>query len=247
MRNFVLALVILAVGAVSAWASGTPSPNLDEPTAFPLTTGTYWLYRGPVQWQPASPPDSESVEKVLSCKMEVTETIQRGHVLGAVVKGHPMDLAWYEEGKAPGDYLIVRVSEHQFYLLTGQRMQDALVKLRDKDDDLIDLVRDDELFLDLPLSEGKVFGEAFQITRQDGSYYWIVEGEAHVRVADVKGVPAGTTATEYQLAFLARTDSQRVGYVPGIGFTRYAYVHHGSVAETDLKLIEYHPGGGAQP
>jgi hypothetical protein len=245
VRGLVLALVILALGAASAWASGTPSPNLDEPTVFPLATGTYWIYRGPVKWTPVN--SSEVNEQVLSWKMEVTETIQREHVLGAVLKGHPMDLAWYEEGKAPGDYLIVRVSGHQFYLLTGQRMEDALAKLRDKDDDLIGVVHDDELFLDLPLTIGKVFGEAFQITRQDGSYYWIVEGEEQVRLADVHGVPTGTTATEYQLAFLARTDSQRVGYVPGIGLTHYAYVHHGSVAEADLKLVEYHAGGGAQP
>ena len=39
--------------------------------------------------------------------MEITDAIQRDTIQAATVKGHPMDLAAYQEGAKPGDYLIV--------------------------------------------------------------------------------------------------------------------------------------------
>ena len=235
MYNLILAFVMVFVMAAPALAAAPA-----EPPFFPLTKGTYWVYQGTTKWQEES---SEKVsEKVLTWKMEVTETIERGHVTAAVLKGHPLDLAWYKEGKTPGDYLIIRVGPDEYYLLTEQRVQEALTKLRDQDDILADLVKDVEQFLDLPLTPGKIFGETMQITRQDGSYYWIVENEKPVKMDKVKGLSPSAALTEYELAFLTTSDNTKVNYVPGVGIVRYTYGHNGSVSETDLKLIEYHPG-----
>jgi len=33
-----------------------------------------------------------------------------------------------------------------------------------------------------------------------------------------------------------------IEFVPGVGITRYTFFHHGTVSETDLRLIEYHKG-----
>ena len=236
----ILVAVLLAVVVVpQALASGPAGQG------FPLEKGAEWVYKGPVKWIPAD--SEEVVEKELTWSMKVTETIQRQHVLAAVVEGHPLDLAFYEEGTTqPSAYLIVQVGEEQYYLLAGDRAQDALKRLQDMDDPLTDMVQDVELFLDLPLKPGKVFGEVFQLTRQDGMYFWNVAGEGPASLENIAGVEADSGLAQYELSFLTIADGQQVTFVPGVGFTRYAYNHHGSTSEMDLKLIAYHPAGSAR-
>jgi hypothetical protein len=47
---------------------------------------------------------------------------------------------------------------------------------------------------------------------------------------------------QYQLVYRTLPDHQIIEFAPNIGITRYTYVHHGTVSETDLKLIEFHLG-----
>ncbi len=207
---------------------------------FPLTPGSAWIYQGTVKWTRAE--SGEVVEKALTWKMQVVDTVERGHVTACVLEGHPADLAHFDNGKTPGDYLIVRVGPRKFYLLRHGRSQEALRRLRDQNDTLHGLVQEEELFLDTPLVPGEVFGPAEQVTRQDGSYYWIVEGERRIKLGHIKGVPAQTPNVEYQLAYRTRPDHTEVGFVPGLGITRYKYVHHGTVSEAEVRLVEYQPG-----
>ena len=232
-RSAILMVVMLAVVAVSLVLAAEPAGQ-----NFPLENGTTWVYEGPVR---SSQPGSEEVmEKVLTWNMKVTETIERQQVFAAVVEGHPLDLAFYEEGvTAPGTYLIIRVGEDQYYLLGDERVEDALGRLRDNDDVLTDLVRDAECFLDLPLEPGKIFGETFQLTRQDGMYFWKVISQEPTFLTDVEGAAPQKGVAQYGLSFLTTPDEQQVSFVPGLGFTRYTYNHHGSPASMDLRLVAY--------
>ncbi len=210
---------------------------------FPLAKGAYWVYSGPTKWTPEG--SDQVQEKALTWRMEITDVIQRDGVVGALVKGHPMDLSFYEEDRVPGDYLIVGVADQKYYLLSGDRVQEALKQLKDPEDPLTDLVRDTELFLELPMVQGTIFGETFQITRTDHLYYWIVTDEQKADLSKVEGIPASSQMTEYELTFTTLSDNQTVGFVPGVGITRYAYRHNGTVSEFDLRLIEFNAGTAA--
>jgi len=212
----------------------------EDTSGLPLSRGSFWLYQGTVRW--AKPNTKEVREKTFVWKMEIVRTLQREYVYGAVVRGFPGDLTWYEEGRARGDCLILRVGSGNYYHLTGERMESALKRFAQEGDLGNGLVVDDDLFLDLPLRTGKVFGEASQLTRQDRSYCWVVEGEDSIELKGVKGVSPSSSRTQYRLIFQTRPDHTRIEFVPDIGITSYRYGHHGTVSEVDLKLSEYHRG-----
>lgn len=225
--------VVLAMAVVYPVAADAPPGQ-----GFPLEKGTTWVYEGLVK--STQPGSDEVLEKVMTWNMRVTDTIERRQVFAAVVEGHPLDLAFYEEGVTrPGTYLIVRAGEEQYYLVSDDRVGDVLARLRDPDDVLTALIQDWECFLDLPLEPGKIFGETFQLTRQDGMYFWNVVGREQTLLSDVEGVAPDREVTEYELSFLTMPDDQKVWFAPGLGFTRYTYNHHGSPAGMDLKLMEY--------
>jgi hypothetical protein len=57
----------------------------------------------------------------------------------------------------------------------------------------------------------------------------------------VKGAPAGEEPV-FQLHFRTLPDDTTAEVVPGLGILSYQYHHHGSVADTELQLVEFHPG-----
>lgn len=223
-------------------AAAMPQPRPTEPSGsstFPLAPGTTWTYQGQVKWTNAETQRIE--EKSVVWTMEIVETLTRGYVLAAVVRGHPSDLAHFREGRAPGTYVIVRVGLAKFYLLKSTRAPEALARLRDADDLLHNLVYEDEIFLDAPLAAGKVFGETGQLTRQDASYLWVVEEERISTLENVKGVrPARRTV--FRLLYRTLPDREEIEFVPEVGIIRYAYAHHGTVSEADVRLVEYQAG-----
>jgi hypothetical protein len=233
-----VAVLLLLCACSCCPDSGRPPEPMTQD--FPLQKGMSWIYQGTAKWTRGG--SGEIVESGMTWKMEIMEVIEREHVFAAVVKGGPWDLAWYEEGKEPGDHLIVRVGPGKFFLLEGDDAVKALGTLRREGDLLGELVRQSDLFLDLPLTPGKVFGEAEQITRRDRSYCWVVEEEKGVALRDVAGVPSSGRFREYRLQYQSRPDHTIAHFVPGVGITRFQYVHHGTVSECDVRLIEYRKG-----
>jgi hypothetical protein len=59
---------------------------------------------------------------------------------------------------------------------------------------------------------------------------------------NVKGVPSGEQALEYELTYRANTDHTIISFVSGIGITSYVAGHHGTVSEVNVKLTEYRAG-----
>ena len=207
---------------------------------FPLKKGTVWVYGGVVRG--TFPGSNKKFEKKLTWKMEIVDTVERGSLVAAEVKGHPADLAWYDEETQPGDYWIIRRDGRKFYLVEPFRFQEVRRRLGNSADRLEGLLRDEELFLDWPLTKGKKWGEPEALKREDLLYQWVVEEERPVRLRSVKGVEAAGRVTQYRLAYRTVPDHTFVDFVPGIGITHYIYAHHGTVAEADLELVEYHAG-----
>jgi hypothetical protein len=201
---------------------------------FPLSVGAYWVYEGLVQWEIGGKVE----EKTLTWKMEVLEKVERYPITGYALRGHPSDLAWYEDGKERSDYAIIQVGPNKFYKTSAEKLQ----RLKDDADSCYDLVQESELMLDLPLFPEKRFGITEQITRIDGRYCWGVGQEKKVALSGIKGVSFSEETTAYTLYFFTLPDHVRLEFVPGIGITQYEYGHHGTVSVVDVKLVEYHPG-----
>ncbi len=232
-------LVAVILTAACTWGGAAQSGE-EAQRGFPLAKGTMWVYQGTTKW--TQPKTGEVEERAVTWQMRITDLFTRGQVIAAVLKGHPADLAHFESGKEQGDYLIVRVGPGAYYLLRHTRGQEALRRLRDENDLLHGLVRGEEIFLDTPLTPGKIFGDAAQITRQDGSYCWTVESTRPAELEGIKGISSSDRRAEYHLVFRTRPDHEEIDFVPGIGITRYTYGHHGTVSETDVKLVEFRRG-----
>jgi hypothetical protein len=234
---FVLAasLAILS-GVPGKERAQTRSPQED---AFPLRTGACWVYEGTVRW--AGNTADEGVEKKIQWKMEVVDTLERRSLTAYVLKGHPLDLAWYTEGKQRGDYVIVRIGGDKYYLVQEERVAEVLRRVRDAQDELKDLVDNDDLFLDLPLEKGKAFGESDQLNCEDGMYCWRVGASREADLRGIKGV-TGQKAAVWELSYRTNPDVQIVDYAPKIGILRFQYHHNGTVSDCDVHLVEYSPG-----
>lgn len=237
-------IVLLSLGGTLVFAAC--STALSRPVAdrsdtdaalnfnFPLTPGTTWVYEGDVSWEGE---DAASVsEKQVSWKMEVLERVQRGHIIGYSMRGHPSDLVFYEEGRNPSDYAIIQVGLDKYFRTNLA----AFRRLKDENDLLAGLVTESQIFLDFPLYEGKRICETVWLTGPQ--YCTIVELADPISLGDVKNMPASSWAVPYVLAFRSLPDHEYITFVPGVGIVGYDYGHHGTNSEVNLKLVEYHSG-----
>lgn len=201
---------------------------------FPMSVGTYWVYEGPVKWNVPGSPDV--AEDTITWRMEIVKTFERDGIAAARVKGHPGDLAWYDENRQPGDYLIARTSEDKYYLVNASRVDNIMKRLLDENDSLDGLFDKTELFLDLPLSINKTFGGL------DGGYHWQVIEVDSLDSWLIRELPL-PHFTRYRLGLVTLPDHTIVDFVPGVGITGYTYIHHGTVSEVNVKLVGFQTGG----
>jgi hypothetical protein len=233
MKRLVL-LVLLVMGTLASAAAQSQD-------FFPLEKGTYWVYRGSVKW--TSPENKVLGKAIENWKMEIAETITRDWVTAAVIVGHPSDLASYEEGREASRRVLVVVQGTKFFLIDAENADRAVQRLRSGGDDLQDLVTGDDLILELPLHTGQQIGPVETLTRQDRMNKWLVENEEKKPVAGVRGTSPSESRSWYRLIHRTDPDHQIITYVPGVGIAAYSYSHHGTVAEAELQLIEFHPAG----
>ncbi len=209
---------------------------LVTPPAFAFPKGALWTYEGVVKW--------DAQQKTLTWKMQIVDKIARGDsIVAYVMRGHPLDLAFYEERKPPSDYLYIAQANrvYQISLLDAAPIK----RVKNANDALTDWLSDDNLVFDFPLATGKQFGPAQFVANQDGMYAWIVADAKATTLTGIKGI-APTNAIEYTLDFKTNPDRQTVYFVPTVGVTRFVYHHNGTLSEVDAKLVEYAAGGAAE-
>ncbi len=205
-----------------------------ESRPFPLSPGAWWVYEGTVKWTEAA---DQVKERVLSWKMEVVRVTESGPLEIAVMKGHPRDLCLYAPGVTRSDYLMVRDGDR--YHLVEPPQTRPLEQLLADHAALSGLLTAENVILQFPLREGDSFGSG-ENERTDGLYRWTVQSAEEVRLTDIKGIADGTRGTQYKIVYRTLPDHQVVDFVPAIGMTSYLYKHHGTVAEVDVHLVEYH-------
>jgi hypothetical protein len=225
--------VIVLCGLVVALAHANSKP----PQTFPLTPGTYWIYRGLERY---TVPDS-NISKMthVTWKMSVERVIRRKGLLAAVIRGFPGDLDWSDGHVEPSLSILFRTDDDKFYLSSASDTSSTLKQLDDPSYAVKGLLQEYDWFLQLPLAVGERFCEQEAMQRPDGHYCWKTGPARPVDLDGVKGaLPTRTVA--YKVEYFTNPDETEFDFVSGVGMTSYAYHHHGTVADTELQLVEFH-------
>jgi hypothetical protein len=235
VRRFEIILaVLLASGALAASAG----VEVDLRQSFPLNPGTEWVYSGFVRWFDFNA-DRPATTHV-TWTMSVVREYDRGGIRAAVVKGFPADLNWTEGNAKPELWIVAETRDGKFYLNTDYTYRRVLDQLDNKDFSLEQLLNADGWILQLPLEQGKRFCDATFMDRDDGKYCWLTGPPHAPKLSHVAGItPAKRTA--FDVEYDSIPEDAGFEFVDGVGITSYGYHHHGSLADTEVHLVEFHP------
>jgi hypothetical protein len=203
----------------------------------PLTPGTYWLYRGTVSWT-----DSQSEKQAhadVTLKMTVQKVIQKPEFTIAILSGFPRDLDWATGEVAGMPWLLIETKRHEIFLNSLPPDFDY-AKLEKDAVSLDKFLSEDNLLFRWPLKKGMKFGDPESIRRDDDRYCWVVATQETKNLPDIKGLPSRSTEV-FLLQYVTNPDDTEMEISPGIGILSYQYHHHGTVADTSLALVEFHP------
>jgi hypothetical protein len=234
MSRFLSTILLCLLGFVSPRGQKPAAPT----SFFPLQAGTYWVYKGTVQWYDNLNDKPASVE--VTWMMTVERVIRRKGVVAAIVTGFPGDLDWSAGTTEPKPWLILENENHQIYY--ENLGPDFDLSKLDGDDHVFDrFMVVDNYFFQWPLHPGAKFCDDEAKKREDGMYCWTVAESATKKLDFVKGAP-GMDQSVFQMRYRTLPDDTTVELVPGIGLVSYQYHHHGTVADTEMQLVEFHPG-----
>jgi hypothetical protein len=232
-KLFICAVLLSVLGFVSLDARKATEPS----RFFPFSQGTYWMYKGTVRWYDYENDKPASAE--VTWKMSVEKVIERQGVVAAVVKGFPGDLDWTAGTTEPKPWLILEDARHKVYYENLGPDFD-LAKLNGDEHVFDKFMVEDNFFFQWPLSQGAKYCDEEAKKREDGLYCWVVEESNTKKSITVKGAPTGDK-TAFQLKYRTLPDDTTMELVPGLGLLSYEYHHHGTVADTELQLVEFHP------
>jgi hypothetical protein len=229
-------LVLAIVLAPGVFFAGAQTDSSTDPFSF--TEGTFWVYQGLVRYEAGS---ENGAEAKVKWRMEIVRVLHRVDAKAAIVKGFPDELNWSTGSAAPRASLLVLTNDGKVYRIDADGAAAAEQKFKDTHAALRDFLEDDDLWFQLPLARGKKFCDEESAKRDDDMYCWVVDESTQVSLNDIKGLPA-KSVTAFTLGFRTNPDDSEIELVPGVGIIRYEYHHHGTVADTELQLVEFHAG-----
>ena len=216
------------------------NPESQPDLFFPLTPGTWWLYRGTVMWT-----DSETNKPAAapaSIKMQVERIIQKPEFTIAVISGFPSDVGWSNGQVDPKPSLLIETRNHEVFL--DELPPDFDYAKLEKDARSLDkFLSPENLLFRWPLKKGMKFGDPESVQRPDDRYCWVVATQGKKSLKEIQGAPLKPLEV-FLLQFVTAPEDTQMELSPGIGILSYQYHHHGTVADTSLALVEFHP---AQP
>jgi ABC-type transport system substrate-binding protein len=193
-------------------------PQLD--LFFPLTPGTWWLYRGSVTWSDQQ--TEKDAQADVTLKMTVEKVIQKPEFTVAAMP-----------------WLLIETKRHEVFF--NSLPPDFDYAKLEKDAVTLDkFLSEDNLLFRWPLKPGMKFGDAESLRRDDVHYCWVVADQETKKLGDIKGLTPRSAEVSV-LQFVTNPDDTEMELSPGIGILSYQYHHHGTVAETSLTLVEFHP------
>jgi len=191
----------------------------------PLKTGNYWIYEGKYNGRP------------VTMKITESETHKRGTLTFALLKGFPGDMLSGEDWEPSSWGLLVTGDQH-YYKFNFPKTDSVKKAFLDSRNVLTGLFTDSEIFMEALYDTGQTFGEAAQLTREDGSYYWRVTDKHAFDASSIRELKLIGPFDRFTITNKTLADDIMIDMVPGIGIVRYRYSHHGTPAELDLKLME---------
>jgi hypothetical protein len=231
MQNFRFHFFLIALGFSCVLANVSAAPRLDCP--IPLEKGVQWTYEGQVKWTLVG---SEKVKsRNIRWVTEVIDTVVGTETKAAIIRGFPDELAWYEPDQLPSFCVIFNVSNRVYHIGAENEKQ-----ARDLAQNVVgnpsQLSTSAEELLMFPLAEGaKWDGDT---NRDDNFYCWHVE-QKRKEMLHFRGYSSTKTNDVFTIGYRTLPDHQLVDIAPGFGITRYVYVHHGTVASADVKLVSF--------
>ncbi len=242
MRPSGVILAIFFLGLLGGGLFASAQVDQGARQGFPLVPGTEWVYRGFVRsWEKGS-----TVGRVtgVTWTMSVVRVVERDGISAVVVKGFPADLDWSDGHAEPQLSILVETPDAKFYMDSEWDTQSVLGQIDDPKYPLQDLARVDDWFMQLPLAAGQRFCGDEGMQRPDGRYCWLTGAPHPAELNHVKGLtPSARTA--YEVEYDTLPDDEEFDFVDGVGITKYGYHHHGTTADTELRLIEFRPAGVA--
>ena len=225
-------LLAIAIARPPLGAEG-PRPDTAAVLAqYPLRKGARWIYEGKAEWTDVR--HRRVHQGRVRDVMEVLQVLPGPTSFAAVVRGFPMDLAWYQPAVKPRISVVV-CKEGRFYQRASRGLGPAVALARALLSDPAWPPREEDPFLDLPLEEAKVWGH--DLGRDDALYRWVVEGKAP-RAFPGSG---GGRHPVFTASFATRPDKVVLEFAPGVGITAFSYEHHGAVARTEVRLVGRQP------
>ena len=216
---------------------------------FPMKVGTYWVYEGTVRYQ--DPEKEEPTTEKVSWRMTVDKVMHQEGLIATVVTGFPADLDWSGGTAQPKQWLILEDAKQRVhYVDLGPGFD--LTKYEKGNASFDKFLVDDALLFEWPLKKGAKFCDADSKKRDDNMYCWYVADEEKKKLENVNGVSAEERAL-FELRYVSNPDDTSMELAQGIGLISYRYHHHGTVADTELQLVEFHPAsehaneGGTKP
>jgi hypothetical protein len=191
----------------------------------PLKAGNYWVYKGNYSNRP------------VTLNISVTGMKKRGNLTFALLKGFPADILSGEDWE-PSTWGLLVTGDQHYYRFNSPKTDSVSKAFSDSGNVLAGLFCDSELFMPALSDTGQTFGEASQLTRDDGNYFWKVTEKHAYDASSIKVLKLSGPFDRFTLAYKTLADEIIIDMVPGIGIVRYRYSHHGTPCELDIKLIE---------
>lgn len=237
-----LCLLLPLLGLVCALEAAPPMP-ID----FPMEAGVEWVYRGQVRW---TAPGNQVRERELQWRVRVLEVRRRKSQVVARIEGWLEDLAWYEPDKKPGSHVLVYDAERGLHFLENTAAKALWNRLGAGPKELVsdaELAKSERL-LPAVIAEGMAWGNSESLARNDSMYVRRVEETGTQGLDGLGGWSGPSRGTFFRIAYRTMPDHSLMDFVPGLGFTRYTYVHHGTISECEMRLVavERKPPGAAR-
>lgn len=224
------------VGAMLlATLSSTVAEEGGASAFFPFVKGRYWLYDGTVRFSK----DGEAKGKdIKGWKSEVIDTVEGNDFKAALLKGAPMDLAWYEDGRERGDWLFILTAVGGFHQYAPGDMALEIFNTIKTTGKLPKSFDDSRIMFKIPMKVDDRFGDPEQ-TKLGPRYCWVVSGISKENPKPaVKGISADGNHATYALTYRTSPDHTNIGFTTDLGILSYEYVHHGTPGDCDMRLTE---------
>lgn len=227
------------VSLIVAIAFGAQEPGPPK-HFFPLTQGTYWVYQGSVAWFDQA--KHKTAASRVSLKMAVDRVFEKEGMVFGEISGYPADLNFTTGQANPSRWILTESPKHQIFL----RELDPSMRLPvagNPGSAFDSFMTEDDLLFEWPMARGRKYCDAEAAKREDEMYCWVVESAGEKNLESVTGLSLAS-APVFTISYRTNPDDTQIELSPGIGIVAYRYHHHGTSAETDVKLIEFHPVPG---